>query len=113
MCRMAECSELFLCRHYWEDNSALVNSVLVYNTGRSVGQFASLIEEKQGMLAVPDVLITAVGTKVRTTEEGPALCPWPKGDRWAKHGTRVERASETEEKALTMSSCVCPGLASG
>ncbi len=36
----------------------------VYNTGRSLGQFVSLLTEKAGKLALPDVLITAVGTKV-------------------------------------------------
>lgn len=50
---------------YWEDNAALANSTLVYNTGRSVGAVMGLLDEKQGKLAMPDVLITAVGTKVR------------------------------------------------
>ena len=49
---------------YWEDNAVLRNSVLVYNTGRSLGQFTSLYQEKAGALALPNVLITAVGTKV-------------------------------------------------
>ena len=49
---------------YWEDAAVLRNSVLVYNTGRSLGQFTSLYEEKAGALALPNVLITAVGTKV-------------------------------------------------
>ena len=49
---------------YWEGTAALCNSVLVYNTGRSLGQFKGLLQEKAGVLAVPDVLITAVGTKV-------------------------------------------------
>ena len=37
----------------------------VYNTGRSLGQFVSLVDEKAGGLALPNVLITAVGTKAR------------------------------------------------
>lgn len=49
---------------YWEGNAALAGGVLVYNTGRSLGQFVSLIQDKSGALALPDVLITAVGTKV-------------------------------------------------
>ena len=49
---------------YWEDSAALSGGVLVYNTGRSLGQFKSLWQEKRGLLALPDVLITAVGTKV-------------------------------------------------
>jgi hypothetical protein len=51
---------------YWEDTAALAGSVLVYNTGRSLGQFTALWAEKAGALALPDVLITAVGTKART-----------------------------------------------
>ena len=50
---------------YWEENAALAGSVLVYNTGRSIGQFLGLLEAKQGALPVPDVVISAVGTKVR------------------------------------------------
>lgn len=49
---------------YWEHNAALCGGVLVYNTGRSLGQFTKLLEEKSGTLAVPNALITAVGTKV-------------------------------------------------
>lgn len=49
---------------FWEDNAVLRNSVLVYNTGRSLGQFTSLYHEKADALALPNVLITAVGTKV-------------------------------------------------
>ena len=49
---------------YWEGSAALSGGVLVYNTGRSLGQFKSLWQEKRGLLALPDVLITAVGTKV-------------------------------------------------
>jgi len=49
---------------YWEDNAALSGGVLVYNTGRSLGQFMGLWQSKNGALSLPDVLITAVGTKV-------------------------------------------------
>jgi hypothetical protein len=39
-------------------------SALVYSTGRSLASFASLIEEKAAVMATPDALICAVGTKV-------------------------------------------------
>ena len=52
--------------HYWENIAALGNGVLVYNTGRSLGQFQELLESKAEVLAVPHALITAVGTKVGT-----------------------------------------------
>lgn len=48
-------------------NSGMVSSVCVaqvYNTGRSLDKWRSLIEEKRGILAPPDVLISSVGTKV-------------------------------------------------
>ena len=48
----------------WEDSAALVGSVLVYNTGRSQGQFEGLLKDKNGALPLPDALITAVGTKI-------------------------------------------------
>ena len=50
---------------YWEGSAALAGSVLVYNTGRSLGAFQGLLDGLEGALAVPDVLITAVGTKAR------------------------------------------------
>ena len=59
---------------YWEDTAALAGSVLVYNTGRSLGQFTGLWAEKGGALALPDVLITAVGTKARTVARA-CSCP--------------------------------------
>lgn len=70
-------------KQYWEDNAALRNSVLVYNTGRSLGQFTSLYQEKAGALALPNVLITAVGTKVHLPDafncpmHTSLLCPYP------------------------------------
>jgi hypothetical protein len=75
---------------YWEDNAALAGGVLVYNTGRSLGQFQGLLEWKAGALPVPDVLITAVGTKVwrldaaggtRGTATGLA---WQEDLQWAR-----------------------------
>ncbi len=59
----ADAATLEFCT-YWEDNAALSGGVLVYNTGRSLGQFLGLWQSKAGALALPDVLITAVGTKV-------------------------------------------------
>ncbi len=59
----AESAMWEFCR-YWEENAVLRGGVLVYNTGRSLGQFTHLYADKGGRLALPDVLITAVGTKV-------------------------------------------------
>mmetsp|Transcript_36424 Transcript_36424/g.50610 ORF Transcript_36424/g.50610 Transcript_36424/m.50610 type:complete len:748 (-) Transcript_36424:276-2519(-) len=51
-------------RRYWQDTAALAGGVLVFNTGRSIGQACHLFVEKRDLLAVPDVIITAVGTKI-------------------------------------------------
>jgi len=96
---------------YWEDNAALVGSVLVYNTGRSLGQFQGLLEAKGGALPVPDALITAVGTKIflldreggtRGTASG---LSWQEDTHWAgilSSGWNLEivRAAGAEAIAL-------------
>ena len=49
----------------WTEEGAFPpGSALVYSTGRSLESFAALIAEKKGVMAVPDALICAVGTKV-------------------------------------------------
>lgn len=53
---------------YWENTATLAGGVLVYNTGRSLGQVQQLLESKQDTLALPNVVITAVGTKVGQPE---------------------------------------------
>ena len=49
--------------HPREDVASLGGSVLVLNTGRSKGNLMALLKAKEDIIAVPDVLITAVGTK--------------------------------------------------
>lgn len=51
-------------REYWENSATLCSSILVYNTGRSIGQLTGLLDHRKGVMAVPDAIITAVGTKV-------------------------------------------------
>jgi hypothetical protein len=51
-------------RDYWENSATLCGSVLVYNTGRSIGQMTGLLEYRKDVLTIPDAIITAVGTKV-------------------------------------------------
>eukprot|EP00892_Ulva_mutabilis_P007092 jgi/Ulvmu1/4755/UM020_0040.1 len=57
-----QCAKDF--RQYWETSATLCSSILVYNTGRSIGQLTGLLEYRQGSMTVPDAIITAVGTKV-------------------------------------------------
>jgi hypothetical protein len=75
--------------HYWENTAALSGSVLVYNTGRSLGQFNGLLADKGGVLPVPDALITAVGTKVflldrqgGTRGTAPGAGAWVEDSQW-------------------------------
>lgn len=75
-------------QEYWESNAALARSVLVFNTGRSKGQLIWLLKEKP-MLAVPDVLITAVGTKIWYLPDGmrcfqdPTEVEWIEDKLWS------------------------------
>ncbi|MEW5320338.1 MAG: hypothetical protein WDW38_011418 [Sanguina aurantia] len=55
--------------NYWENSASLAGSLLAYNTGRSLGQFVDLMKKCGGQVAVPDVVITAVGTKIWVLNE--------------------------------------------
>lgn len=59
---------------YWENSASLAGSLLVYNTGRSLGQFVDLMKKCDGKVAIPDVVITAVGTKVWHLDETCGRC---------------------------------------
>lgn len=63
-------------KRYWDDSASLAGSVLVYSTGRSIGQVMSLFKEKQGALAVPDAIVSAVGTKIFLREAGAVEGEW-------------------------------------
>ena len=71
---------------------ALAGSLLVYNTGRSLGQFVGLMRSCEGRVAVPDVLITAVGTKVRCAVSYCRL-------HCRRYWNRVGRMKQEEEEA--------------
>ncbi|GFR50917.1 hypothetical protein Agub_g13235 [Astrephomene gubernaculifera] len=59
---------------YWENSASLAGSLLVYNTGRSLGQFVDLMKKCEGRVAIPDVVVTAVGTKVWHLDETCGRC---------------------------------------
>ena len=90
-------------KHFWSRQVALTDSKLVYNTGRQVskeflspgsttGNFTvrsltsclKLLKEKKHCLAMPDVLISAVGTKIHMCE----------AERWPEHPNWAERLNE-------------------
>jgi hypothetical protein len=74
-------------KQYWEDVAGLAGGLLVWNTGRSIGQACALFTDKEGLLAVPSTIITAVGTKIfdreprfpHTTPEG-----WRENTAWSR-----------------------------
>jgi sucrose-6F-phosphate phosphohydrolase len=107
---------------YWEDQQSLSGSILCYNTGRSLGQFVELMKKMAaGRVAIPDALITAVGTKVwrlagdagkvavRATHSG---LEWEEDLEWARRldkswdlGTARKAASKLVEKYKDPSLC--------
>lgn len=84
----ADAATLAFCR-YWENTAALAGGVLVYNTGRSLGQFQELLQTKADCLAVPNALITAVGTKVCSLSAGHAGVTTLASSNWACWQPRV------------------------
>ncbi|CAL8467114.1 g6650 [Coccomyxa elongata] len=101
---------------YWEDNAALSGGVLVYNTGRSLGQFMGLWQSKGGALSLPDVLITAVGTKIflldvkeqdRSRADG---LLWKQDTQWARildEGWDLGRVKEVAGHVVGMVGSSC------
>eukprot|EP00798_Chlamydomonas_sp_ICE-L_P011612 gene11612-34319_t len=93
---------------YWESNATLSGSLLVYNTGRSMGQFVELMRRCNGQVAVPDMLITAVGTKVwRLNENGGRTAAsgfqWEEDMKWASlldHGWNLNEARSLAAKLV-------------
>lgn len=51
-------------KQYWQTQAVLRDCRLVYSSGRTLVQYLELAQEKQGLLAQPDALISAVGTRV-------------------------------------------------
>jgi hypothetical protein len=58
------CKAAWDFREYWENSAALCSSIMVYNTGRSIGQLTGLLEHRKDCMVMPDAIITAVGTKI-------------------------------------------------
>ncbi|KAI8471812.1 MAG: sucrose-6F-phosphate phosphohydrolase-domain-containing protein [Monoraphidium minutum] len=70
---------------WWEDTAVVRGGLLVYNTGRSLDSFKQLLDEKGHCLARPDVLISAVGTKIYN---------YAGAGNWAEDEGWVERLGE-------------------
>ncbi|WIA20655.1 hypothetical protein OEZ85_005031 [Tetradesmus obliquus] len=87
-------------KEWWENEGLLRGGLLVYNTGRALDSFKQLLADKAHCLAHPDVLISAVGTKVYnfTPKNG-----WQEDKGWAGQldvGWRVEAVREAAYAAL-------------
>lgn len=65
-------------KSFWEDTAVVRGGVLVYNTGRSLESFQQLLASKAGVLARPDLLISAVGTKIYDNVNG----SWEEDKGW-------------------------------
>ncbi len=94
----------------WHDRTSFPpGSVLVYSTGRSLQSFMELITEKKDVMAIPDALICAVGTKIykrldTTTEKrnliASTLGGWIRRDA-AKNNNKSELGKCVETYAWT------------
>lgn len=86
-------------RDYWETQALTRGSLLVYNTGRAVDKFQELCQEKQHCLAMPDVLMSSVGTKVYNWQQG----SWVEDAQYASrldHAWKLETVREATYAAL-------------
>ena len=86
-------------RDYWESEALTRGSLLVYNTGRAVDKFQELCQQKQHCLAMPDVLMSSVGTKVYNWQNG----SWAEDAQYASrldHAWKLETVREATYAAL-------------
>eukprot|EP00878_Enallax_costatus_P014266 GHUV01014922.1.p1 GENE.GHUV01014922.1~~GHUV01014922.1.p1 ORF type:complete len:413 (+),score=120.28 GHUV01014922.1:330-1568(+) len=87
-------------RDWWENEALLRGGLLVYNTGRALDSFKKLLQDKSHCLAHPDVLISAVGTKIYnfTSDAG-----WKEDMGWSKQldqGWKVAAVRDAAYAAL-------------
>jgi len=88
-------------RDFWVEEAVTRGSLLVYNTGRSLDSFGALQREKAHCLAQPDVLISAVGTRIYVHRAG----GWAPDAEWGRlldRGWNVEVVREAAYSALAM-----------
>lgn len=86
-------------RDYWETQALTRGSLLVYNTGRAVDKFQELCQQKQHCLAMPDVLMSSVGTKVYNWQHG----TWVEDKQYASrldHEWKLDTVREATYAAL-------------
>lgn len=86
-------------RDYWESEALTRGSLLVYNTGRAVDKFQELCQQKQHCLAMPDVLMSSVGTKVYNWQNG----SWVEDLQYASrldHAWKLDTVREATYAAL-------------
>lgn len=74
---------------YWEEEAVWRGSVLVFSSGRTLEQYLELAAEKDGVIASPDALVSAVGTRVYTRlgQE-----QWEEDDAWTVRAPAYQQA---------------------
>lgn len=84
---------------WWRAQGAPAGGRLVYNTGRSLELFYRLLDDKRHCMPEPDVLISAVGTKIYTKDS--SNC-WVEDGAYAASFTNweLESVREAAYKAL-------------
>ena len=83
----------------WLSQHVLRGSALVYSTGRTLPQFQQLLEEKKDVLLPPDILISAVGTKIYLLNgEG----EWVEDLNWSKRLDEEWDAAAVREVAYKL-----------
>ncbi|KAF8062739.1 SPP1 [Scenedesmus sp. PABB004] len=83
-------------KEWWEGEALLRGGVLVYNTGRALASFEALLADKSAVLAHPDVLISAVGTKIYNFS---AARGWQEDRGWAAQLDQDWRVDAVREAA--------------
>lgn len=88
-------------KQYWQTQAVSRGCRLVYSTGRTLVQYLELAQEKEGLLAQPDALISAVGTRVYNYDgagewEEDAMWTTALDDQWSEQVVRDACASAVE-----------------
>lgn len=55
---------------WWQAEAVPAGGRLVYNTGRALDLFEQLLGEKGGCMAEPDMLVSAIGTRIYVKQQG-------------------------------------------
>jgi hydroxymethylpyrimidine pyrophosphatase-like HAD family hydrolase len=86
-------------RQWWHEEGVPAGGRLVYNTGRALDLFEQLLQDKGQVLPEPDMLISAIGTRIYTKRGG----RWQEDEGYTAQlgrGWQLEGVREACYKAL-------------